>query len=83
MQKLKVAIGVYGEVAFLEKFTVTDDAADGTDVLNDILDDCHTEFDRTEPAGLYLATFGWEQTESDWTGEYDSYLDIVHLEPLG
>ena len=78
MKKLKVAVGVYGDVVFLEKFP--DDEEHGG--LNDMLLDCHREFDAVEGPGVYMATMGMTSTGPDWTGDYDAYLDILKLEPV-
>ncbi len=76
--ELKIAIGIYGEVAFLEKFPETEEH----DWANELLDDCRGEFERAEQPGLYVASMGMEQTQSDHTGEYDAYLDILATRPL-
>lgn len=75
-KKLKVAVGVNGNFVFLEKFP--DEELHYT--MNDELIELESNIDFTEPPGIYLAELEWVQEQSDWTGEYDAYLDIIKLE---
>jgi len=80
MFKLKVAVGISGRVLALEKFPNDEKHA----YLDEMIPDLEDYADVNEPAGVYEADIGIEQSSSSLMGpEYDSsYLVINGLRKL-
>jgi len=81
VKKLTVSVDITGKISFLDGFP-NDEEHDG---LHDMLRDCHGEIDtdlKENPPGIYLATMEVEHTVSDWTGDYDAYLNVQKLEQI-
>jgi hypothetical protein len=78
VKKLKVAVGIYGTLVFLEKFP-DDEEHYG---LQEMLDCCYFEFEAEEPPGVYLATMAIESRYNAFQGEHDAELYIDKLEPV-
>lgn len=76
MKKLKFAIGINGKGVFLDSFPDDEEHQGLLEHLKDIEDNA----DFKEKPGIYLASFGWESNGNDWTGDYESYLDIRDLD---
>lgn len=79
--KLKVAVDCWHRICFLEKFPDNEEFG----WLNDLLDDEYSDFeaDKENKPGIYIASFCFTSNGPDWDGEYESYLEVEKLDPIG
>ena len=77
-KKLKVAVGIYGNFVFLEKFPVDEYHEN----MNENLPDLESNSDFNDAPGIYLATLEYTTTQSDHTGDTDVYLEVVKIEKI-
>ena len=78
-KKLKIAIGVHGNVVFLEKFPDDEHHA----YMNDDLSNVESDSTFKDAPGIYLATLEFNGGQGlDYNGEPNDYLAIVEHEKL-
>jgi len=78
--KLKVAVGVNGNIVALEKFPDEERHAG----LNDMIEDLEGYFETDETPGVYLATISIDKAESNKYNDPtdDVFLVIEAMSPL-
>ena len=78
-KKLKVAVGIHGNIVFLEEFPDDEHHA----YMNESLSDVEANSAFNDASGIYLAELrfdGGQETRHD--GESDPYLEIVKIEKI-
>jgi len=78
-KKLKIAIGVHGNIVFLEKFPDDEDHP----YMNESLPDIESDSTFNDFPGIYLATLEFVGGRyGDHNGEEDAQLEIVNVEAI-